>query len=122
MKENPKAFYSFAKSRQKTKTKIGPLKTQHGGKPHFESDPQKMAELLSNQYKSVFTTPKLQGPPINQMKIYSHLKNGKKDTSINSKSKKEILLTFRKKNAPGGTFELKDSPRDFEDLINKVEE
>ena len=44
------------------------------------------------------------------------LKKEKKDIIINSK-----ILTFQKKNAPGDTFEIKDSPRDFEDLINKKE-
>ena len=34
IKDNPKAFFSFAKSRQKTKARIGPFLDPISGKPN----------------------------------------------------------------------------------------
>ena len=53
IKDNPKAFYKYANEKKKGKSVIGPLKT--GDK--FDSDPKRMAELLSTQYESVFSKP-----------------------------------------------------------------
>ena len=52
---DPKSFWKYASSKRKEQLKIGPLKIP--GSNAFESDPLKMAEILSNQFKSVFTTP-----------------------------------------------------------------
>ena len=72
IKTNPKRFYQYANSFRKTKAKIGPLKSgDTTGKPHYESGPRRMAQILSAQYKSVFTTPKLQPPPITQRAVES---------------------------------------------------
>ena len=57
IKNNPKAFYAYANRFRKIKSKIGPLKTTNNGIPHHESDPRKMAEILSSQYQSVLSTP-----------------------------------------------------------------
>ena len=54
MKENPKAFYSFAKSRQKTKSKVGPFIDCTTGLPN--PSPEFAAAELSNQYSSVFVS------------------------------------------------------------------
>ena len=51
VKSNPKAFYSFANKQRTIKTKIGPLKCGET----YESDAKKMAEILSDQYRSVFS-------------------------------------------------------------------
>ena len=56
MKENPKAFFSFAKSRQKTHAKVGPFLDPSTGKLNL--DPDYTAECLSKQYSSVFTQPR----------------------------------------------------------------
>ena len=61
LKTNPAAFYKYAKESQKNSTQIGPLKETINGKLTYESDQQKMAEILSKQYESVFTTP-IYGP------------------------------------------------------------
>ena len=50
---NPKAFYKYANEKKKTKTKIGPLKSGNS----YESDPKRMAEILSKQYENVFSIP-----------------------------------------------------------------
>ena len=54
IKTNPKFFFSYAKKYSKTKTGIGPLRTADRS---LTSSPKKMAELLSDQYKSAFSQP-----------------------------------------------------------------
>ena len=56
MKENPKAFFSFAKTRQKTRARIGPFLDPATGQPN--PSPDFAATLLSEQYKSVFVHPR----------------------------------------------------------------
>ena len=56
MKENPKALYSFAKSRQKTKSKVGPFIDCTTGLPN--PSPEFAAAELSKQYSSVFVSPR----------------------------------------------------------------
>jgi hypothetical protein len=52
LKENPKSFFSFARSRQKTRAIIGPFIDPATGKPN--PDPDFASSVLSEQYKSVF--------------------------------------------------------------------
>jgi hypothetical protein len=61
LRTNPAAFYKYAKESRDSTTKIGPLKCIQLGKVTYESGPQKMAEILSQQYESVFTVPQV-GP------------------------------------------------------------
>ena len=56
MKANPKSFFSFSKSRQKTKAKIGPFIDQSTGVPN--PDPDFAAAELGRQYSSVFVDPR----------------------------------------------------------------
>ena len=56
MKTNPKAFFSFSKSRQKTKAKIGPFIDQATNQPN--PDPDFAAAELGRQYSSVFVEPR----------------------------------------------------------------
>ena len=53
IKDNPKVFYNYANSKKKTKETIGPLRSG----TTFTSDPRCIAEILSQQYKSVFSIP-----------------------------------------------------------------
>ena len=53
IKSNPKEFYRYANSKKKYKDPIGPLRTG----TTYTSDPMKMAEILSQQYQSVFSEP-----------------------------------------------------------------
>ena len=55
IKRNPKAFYAYAKRFQKTKSGIGPLINE---KDEIINKPEEVAEVLRNQYKSVFTEPR----------------------------------------------------------------
>ena len=56
IKDNPKAFFSFAKSRQKTRARIGPFLSSSTGKPN--PSPDFAASELSRQYSSVFVNPR----------------------------------------------------------------
>ena len=53
MKSNSKAFFSFARSRQKVKAKVGPFLDPATSKPN--SSPDFAAESLRRQYDSVFS-------------------------------------------------------------------
>ena len=56
MRTNPKAFFSFARSRQKTRSKIGPFIDPSTKKPN--PNPDFSASELSKQYSSVFVKPR----------------------------------------------------------------
>ena len=55
IKQNPKAFFSFARSRQKTKAKVGPF-LDDNDVPN--PSPDFAAEALRQQYNSVFAAPR----------------------------------------------------------------
>ena len=54
IKENSKFFYSYVKKKSKIRTPIGPLEDSAG---KLQSDPAKMASILSDQYKNAFSIP-----------------------------------------------------------------
>ena len=54
IKQNPKYFFSYCKRYSKTKTQIGPLKTDMGS---LTKDPKETSQLLLHQYNSVFSSP-----------------------------------------------------------------
>ena len=56
IKSNPKAFFSFVKSRQKVKAKVGPFIDPATGAPN--PSPDFAADALRKQYDSVFATPR----------------------------------------------------------------
>ena len=56
IKENPKAFLSFAQAIQNTKNKVGPFVDPTTGQPN--SSPYYCCEALQFQYKSVFNPPR----------------------------------------------------------------
>ena len=56
IKTNTKAFFKYANRKKKGRSTIGPLKNENG--VGFERDSKRMAQMLSDQYKSVFSTPK----------------------------------------------------------------
>ena len=57
LKSDPTSFFAYVNSRRKEKSHIGPLKEVRNGTPHYIYDPKRMADMLSNQYKSVFSVP-----------------------------------------------------------------
>ena len=52
IKKNSKFFFSYVNKLSKTASKVGPLCADE---VHYVSDPKGMAEILSNQFKSVFS-------------------------------------------------------------------
>ena len=56
MKENINVFFSYAKARQKVKAKVGPFIDPTTGELNL--DPDYTAKCLSEQYSSVFTSPR----------------------------------------------------------------
>ena len=54
IKKNSKFFYSYAKKLSKVKSKVGPLLNAEG---RLTNDNKTMAEILSTQYCTVFSTP-----------------------------------------------------------------
>ena len=54
IKENPKYFYSYARSKSKTRAVIGPLERDG----HLIGDPEGMAQMLQDQYVRAFSNPK----------------------------------------------------------------
>ena len=57
IKTNPKALYAYAKRKRKVKSKIGPLEGEDG---KLYDDPEKIANILQQQYKSVFSNPDIE--------------------------------------------------------------
>ena len=64
IKLNPKYFYSYAKSYSKVHVGVGPLMNSS---KELISGPRKMAEILSEQYSSVFSTPRHDKIPANTL-------------------------------------------------------
>ena len=63
--ENPRYFFSYAKKYAKRKSTVGPLLNED---KELEDDPKKMADILQNQYSSVYSDPtstKKKSPKLN---------------------------------------------------------
>ena len=58
IKENPKAFFSFARGRMNTKSRVGPFMDPATGSPN--SSPDYCCQALQQQYDSVFAAPRPQ--------------------------------------------------------------
>ena len=52
VKKNPKFFYSYAKKSRKARSRVGPLFDEN---KTLQNDPKVMANLLQQQYSSVFS-------------------------------------------------------------------
>ena len=77
VKKNPKYFFSYAKRFSKLKSNIGPLRSSSTGT--LQHDATEMAEILQDQYSSVFSDPD---------------NEKKKDTTSNIKSPSDKLTSF----------------------------
>ena len=98
MKENPKAFYSFAKSRQKTKSIVGPFIDCTTGLPN--PNPDFAAEELSKQYNSVFVSPRAEWKVEDPAEFFSY-----PDLTLNDAELADI--TFTEKDILHACAELK---------------
>jgi hypothetical protein len=79
IKANPKAFFSFAKSRQKVRAKVGPFLDPALGTPN--PSPDFAAEELRKQYDSVFATPR---PAWSVLNFKEHFKEKEGEESLNN--------------------------------------
>ena len=75
IKTNPRYFYSFAREHKKLRSTVGPLLNKNGDLIH---DPEIMANMLQEQYSSVFSDPN---------------SNKKRDPDLNNTSS-WLLYTF----------------------------
>eukprot|EP00116_Pleurobrachia_bachei_P011343 sb/3471605/ len=69
MKSKPKVFFSYL-NRKKPASRIGPLRTSTG---ELTSDPVAMADLLQEQYVTVFSSPSAHSNPISVPTTEKHL-------------------------------------------------
>lgn len=74
MKYNPKSFFIFAKTRQKTRPRIGPFLDLSTCQPN--PNPNFAASLLSDQYKSVFVQPRQDWLVDNVKDFFTHSGGG----------------------------------------------
>ena len=91
---NTKTFFNYANKNRKSKSKIGPLKQGNT----FESGPQKMADILSMQYRSVFSKPKTD---LTNLKFKSISSPNMEDTELTKEDFQEVLKNLDPSSAPG---------------------
>ena len=70
IKTNSKSFYSYVRSKQRTKDKVGPLKDNSG---KIISDDTEAANCLNNYFVSVFTQENVSNIPVLENKISDEL-------------------------------------------------
>lgn len=68
IKKDPSKFYKYANKKSKVRTSIGPLSDKDGNPI---SDPKEIAEILSDQYKSVFSTPQEESKIENEKEFFN---------------------------------------------------
>ena len=93
---NSKYFYTYAKQHRNIKVQIGPLRDGN----NFESGPKKMADLLSNQFQSVYTKPT---SPMDAEKIDFQPRNVPPitDITITTQAIKAAMEEINPSSAPG---------------------
>ena len=101
MKSNPKSFFSFAKSRQKTNAKIGPFIDPLTGKPN--SSPEFAASKLSERYSSVFVKPRDEWKVKNPKDFFGPITHGPalEDISFSELDIQEACAQLKSSSAPG---------------------
>ena len=101
IKTNPKVFYSYANKRLKTRTAVGPIQTDSG----LLTAPQEIAAALSDQYKSVFTTPLQPNLLISPVGIFGQVTDPPvcdfSDIPFTLKDVEEALESLKPSSAPG---------------------
>ena len=94
---NTKKFYSYIKSKQQDNISVAPLKK---GDKLVIDDKQK-ANILNDQYCSVFSNPCEESPPINSTETKTILKN----IMINEKGALSLLNNLKTNKATGDQFQ-----------------
>ena len=94
IKNNPKAFYKYANSTKESKIMIGPLKSGHT----FESGHRQMANILSDQYLSVFSIPRTDLSSLELKEYNIEMLN---DIDISEEHMAEAIKDMGSTSAPG---------------------
>ena len=81
IKNDPKSFYAYVRSKSKSRSKVGPL--LDGGNLLVDEDEQ-MCNILNNYFSSVFTSERLEGLAVLEDKI--KIKNVSRDLN-------DVLIT-----------------------------
>ena len=89
-----KAFFKFANKTRKAQTKVGPLKQ---GSDYY-SGPQQMANILSAQYKSVFSKPRLS---YNNIRLSDKRAANMEDLILDKNMFLEAMNSMKPWSAPG---------------------
>ena len=100
MKENSKSFYSFARSRQKTKSGVGPF--LRDGQP--DPSPDFCAEQLKQQYDGVFAQPRAEwkvNSPADHFKVDSAHSAALSDIDFSEEDIKAACKQLKASSAPG---------------------
>ena len=90
IKRSSKAFFKYANSKKKNKSSIGPLWDGEA----LTSDNKKMAELLSNQYESVFSKPNDEKKISNAEDFFQNIHSDGWLTNINI-TEEELIKTLK---------------------------
>jgi len=114
IKTDPRVFYKIANKSRKIKTKIGPLKKlDSNGQATFVKDPKGMANILSDQYKSVFTEPS--NPP--QETETQPPPNVLEDVTITAESVTVAIKSINSNSAPGPDGVTPKFLRDYVEIL-----
>jgi len=98
IKNNPKAFYNYVRSRSKTKDKVGPLKDENGS---VIMDSNGMCKLLNNYFSSVFTSENIDKIPDTKAVFKEDQDKNLHDVAIMQSVVYEKLKILKQNKAPG---------------------
>ena len=98
IKHNPKAFYSYIRSKTKTKDKVGPLKDKNG---ILVSDSSGMCKVLNEFFSSVFTIEKMENIPKARTVFKEDRDKMLHDVDITEDLLYQKLTALRENKAPG---------------------
>ena len=94
IKNNPQSFFKYANSSRSTKSTIGPLKSG----TTFQNGPKQMADILSQQYESVFSEPKTD---FSDLILKEHFCPNLSDIVITEESVRDAIKEMNGSSAPG---------------------
>lgn len=116
-KDKPKKFWSYIKSKGQEWVGVAPLKNSMG---FIQSDNKNKAEILNQQFKSVFTKENLQDFPDKGPSPYNRMK----DVIINSNGVLKLLKNLNTHKATGPdsipSFILKTAAHEIAPIITKI--
>ena len=98
IKDDPKSFYAYVRSKQKTKDRIGPLKDEEG---NTINSPQETVNTLNNYFASVFTVETLVNMPVPTRVFNNNIGEELTSVHINVEEVKLILMKLKPDKSPG---------------------